>query len=533
MLSKRPSRRAFLQAAGIPMASGLSGLPLLASPRPLWSSHGGGMPAGGEDSLPIEVENGASPSIRVKEAVLYPFDDHSIPFTWNLRLQLIMGKKMGRPAPIVLAAGKDGEPDNLHARYYGTVIQVGDELRMWYMGSGDKLNLKGGKFLSMYAVSNDGIKWEKPKLGLIEYNGSKQNNIVDLMRGQYGISEHVVIYEPDDPDPSRRFKMVFESSKYQNRLAVAFSADGLRWTESTLNPLASGLEESGLIKYNGCYYVNGQGGGQYGSGRQMTTFASYDFEHWTTATALSFKRAPQVELDPDKVNTVEEVHLGASLIVRGNVILGVYGMWHGVPSGDRSYITMDLGLIVSNDGLHFREPIQDFHFVPCFEELDVPLGRGPSVAQGQGMVSIGDKTLYWYEAWGTGGVRLATWERDRLGYFRPFPSPATNPYSRSLPASLISCPMKLAREGGRIFINADGLSDLAELKVELQDREFKPIPGYSGEDCVPIRTSGFRQAVTWRGKDKLEAFPHPIRVRVAFGGERWEDSKLYAIYVTM
>jgi hypothetical protein len=182
--------------------------------------------------------------------------------------------------------------------------------------------------------------------------------------------------------------------------------------------------------------------------------------------------------------------------------------------------------------LHFREPIQDFHFVPCFEELDVPLGRGPSVAQGQGMVSIGDKTHYWYEAWGTGGVRLATWDRDRFGYFSTFPSPATNPYSRSLPASLVSCPMKLYREGGRVFVNADGLSDLAELKVELQDREFKPIPGYSGDDCVPIRTSGFRQAVTWRGKEKLEAFSHPIRIRVVFGGERSEDVKLYAIYVT-
>jgi hypothetical protein len=40
----------------------------------------------------------------------------------------------------------------------------------------------------------------------------------------------------------------------------------------------------------------------------------------------------------------------------------------------------------------------DFHFVPCFEELEVPVGRGPSVAQGQGMANIGDKTLYWYEA---------------------------------------------------------------------------------------------------------------------------------------
>jgi len=528
MSPKQPSRREFLWATGVPIASGLSGLPLVALPRPLLPNRGGGLPQGGEDSLPIEVENGASPSIRVREAVLFPFDDHSIPFTWGLKLQLVMGKKPGRPNPIVLPHGQPGEPDNVTVRYYGSVIQVGDELRMWYMGAGDKLNLKGGKFLPLYAVSKDGIKWEKPKLGLIEYNGSKQNNIVDLMGGQYGISEHVVIHEPEDPDPSRRFKMVFESFKYHNRLAVAFSPDGLRWTESSKNPVASGLEESGLIKYNGCYYVNGQGGGQYGSGRKMVTFASYDFEHWTEATALSFRRGPIVELDPDKWNSLEEVHLGASLISRGNVILGIYGMWHGTPTSDRSYVAMDLGLIVSNDGLHFREPIPDFRFLPSFEELGASR-NAPSVAQGQGMANIGDQTLYWYEAWGTGQVRLATWERDRLGYYSPF---MHNPPDGGPPVSLVSCPMKLAREGGRVFINADGLSDEAELRVELLDREFKPIPGYSGEDCVPIRTSGFRQAVTWRGKENLEAFHHPIRVRVLFGGERPEDVKLYAIYVT-
>ena len=108
----------------------------------------------------------------------------------------------------------------------------------------------------------------------------------------------------------------------------------------------------------------------------------------------------------------------------------------------------------------------------------------------------------------------------------------TFPYSKSLPASLISCPLKLARAGGRVFINADGLSERVELRVELLDREFKPLPGCTVQDCVPMRTSGFRQAVSWQGKEGLEAFPHPIRVRVAFGGERPEDVKLYAIYVT-
>jgi len=41
---------------------------------------------------------------------------------------------------------------------------------------------------------------------------------------------------------------------------------------------------------------------------------------------------------------------------RGNVLLGIYGQWHGDRSGDRHLVTMDLGLVLSNDGLHYRSP---------------------------------------------------------------------------------------------------------------------------------------------------------------------------------
>jgi len=486
--------------------------------------NAGASPERGESPGSIVVENSSLP-VQVQEAVLFSFDDQSIPFSSGLKLDLLMGKKPGHANPIVVRQGQPGEPDSERVRYYGTVIEVGEELRMWYLGRGDKYDPSGGPLRLLYAVSKDGIHWEKPKLALIDYNGSKQNNLVDLMEGKYGLSESVVIYDPEDPDPARLFKLVFEAGKYGNRLAVAYSPDGLRWNESPKNPLGPVLEPSGLIRFNGYYYVNGQGGGYISAGlnRMMVTFASYDFEHWTQAGALSFHRAPITEYSLQQWNTLEEVHLGASLMGRGNVILGVYGMWHGVPSGDRSYVTMDLGLVVSNDGLHFREPIPGFKFLPSREELEVPLGRGPSLARGQGMVGIGDKTLYWYEAWGSGGVRLATWERDRFGYLRPFNN-ARDPH-------VVSCPMRFERAGARLFLNADGLSDNTQLTVELLGRDFQPLPGYSGEDCVPLRTSGFRQAVRWRNKETLEAFSLPTHLRVKFEGVRPEDAKLYAIYV--
>ncbi|GED83271.1 hypothetical protein [Streptomyces sp. 6-11-2] len=72
-----------------------------------------------------------------------------------------------------------------------------------------------------YAESADGIHWTKPDLGLVDFNGSTANNI--LLKGVQGTS---VLYDPEDPDPSRRYKLITLASK----LSVAFSADGIHFT---------------------------------------------------------------------------------------------------------------------------------------------------------------------------------------------------------------------------------------------------------------------------------------------------------------
>ena len=69
-----------------------------------------------------------------------------------------------------------------------------------------------------YAVSRDGLQWEKPELNLVELEGSKRNNL--LLRGPHGAG---VFKDPDDPDPQRRYKMFHAGD------SLRFSADGLHW----------------------------------------------------------------------------------------------------------------------------------------------------------------------------------------------------------------------------------------------------------------------------------------------------------------
>ena len=492
----------------------------------------------------IIVNNGTADSATT-EAVLFPFDDVTIPFTAGLRMELIAGKTPGVKNPIVLENGPAGTPDDFLVKFYGTIIPIDGELRMWYMAQGNNDDANGfeEQFKICYATSSDGINWEKPHLGLVDYNGNKNNNIIKLQKNgkNLGFSACPIMYEPDDPDPKRRFKSAFESGDYGNCIAVAFSPDGLEWDVPDYNPVAPMLEQTGLIKINGCYMVNGQGGRHFGQGRKLATFASYDFEHWTQSACMGFRR-DNLPPRPMKYewNTSEEVHLGAGLWDRGNVVLGVYDMWHGPPTSDRGDIKMDLGFIVTHNGLHYTEPIPDFKIIPSYEELDSPSNKivRNAVSHGQGMANIGDNTFLWYESWGDGtGVRLAKWQRDRLGYFQKYDYPGRPAYLPpdgifvDVDPHFVTCPFTIDKPTS-VLANVDGLSQYSELKVEVLTKEFIPIPELSGDNAIPLKKSGLKEPISWKSGNSINSSVKEFRLKVTSAGIRPEDVKIYALYLS-
>jgi hypothetical protein len=129
-----------------------------------------------------------------------------------------------------------------------------------------------------YATSKDGIKWDKPNLGLIEYNGSKQNNIV--WRGPHGAG---IFKDLHENDPDRRFKMIIQG------LAVSYSADGIHWTDKVK---VKGVSVAGdthnnalwaptLNKYVGITRTWIKKEGRIKREREVARIESDDFENWT------------------------------------------------------------------------------------------------------------------------------------------------------------------------------------------------------------------------------------------------------------
>ena len=107
-----------------------------------------------------------------------------------------------RPEPkeVVLVADSPWEGNT--SGYYG-VFRDGDMYKMIYRGWQHDEKMKAAhKEVTCYAESKDGITWTKPNLGLFEWEGSKENNIVWLGPGTHNFTAFLDA-NPDAPADAR------------------------------------------------------------------------------------------------------------------------------------------------------------------------------------------------------------------------------------------------------------------------------------------------------------------------------------------
>ena len=519
----------------------------------------------------------ANAPMTIDEATLFSFDDVLIPYKQNLYIQMVPAEKYaGNP---VVTRGDAGTPDEHDVKFNGSVICHEGKFRMWYVAI-DKEAMQFpppsiaptrtfAGFRLAYAESEDGIHWVKPNLGLVEYRGSRDNNLVVIDPPEIMGNHLVVLDEPDDPDPSRRFKMMRRmrgfplrgfppvqltegyALRVHNTTVPLYSADGLRWhlavdtdivdyalpEEGLIFP--ENFEQSGFYKWQGLYYLTGQQTEPWAwlpngepAGRVMTVFRSLDLVNWSPTKALGFVRYGYRSAPPGHG---EEAHLAGSVWNRRNVLVATYGLWHGAPNAiDRR---MDIGLLISNDGIHFREPVPDFVFTKRGDPGSWDEG---GLLTGQGFENVGDRTYVYYGHYDLshprstdreagripkpgGGVGLAMLERDRFGFLTP--------KDPSRPAAFVTGVLGVS-DGATIWVNAEGLSREARLRIELISQLERPLPDYSGKSSAILTDSGLRSPVLWNGDDgQIRNLREPIRIRVSFEGSQRDAIKLYALYV--
>lgn len=133
-----------------------------------------------------------------------------------------------------------------------TVLPPGEAglWRLWYTSAGvrRKLPEMPQDVLLHLAVSRDGVRWERPDLGLFKAAGSRGNNILVFDDGTPCSRACRIFHEPAEPDPARRYKMI----DYQPSYYLSYSADGLTWRRHSADPVwpngaGDGLEETNFF----------------------------------------------------------------------------------------------------------------------------------------------------------------------------------------------------------------------------------------------------------------------------------------------
>ncbi|MSU66400.1 MAG: hypothetical protein EXS38_09935 [Opitutus sp.] len=78
-------------------------------------------------------------------------------------------------------------------------------------------------------------------------------------------------------------------------------------------------------------------------------------------------------------------------------------------------------------------------------------------------------------------MRLATWDRDRLGMLKPiYPSGVSGNPTADNYCQAVSCSVKVSAGGkARMFVNASGLGTHSRLRITLLDAAFQPMPDYT------------------------------------------------------
>ena len=146
--------------------------------------------------------------------------------------------QLHHPEPKEVALLHD-EPWEGSGSGYHSVFQDGDCFRMYYKSwqltvTPDKLNTGEHPLYCCYAESDDGIHWRKPSLGLHDFQGSKENNIV-MVGGTGGLVNvdpgHPAVFKDDNPaaPSSARYKAIVRSSGPHGLLALQ-SPDGIHWS---------------------------------------------------------------------------------------------------------------------------------------------------------------------------------------------------------------------------------------------------------------------------------------------------------------
>ena len=440
-------------------------------------------------------------------------DDYLIERIEGVRLVL------NRPVPREVAIVHD-RPWEGNVSFYHTVFRDGNFYRMYYRGA--HASAGPNEFsdaVVCYAESGDGIHWTKPDLGLVEFNGSKRNNIVWAGLGGHTLAVFKDLSPECKTDErykavAKLYKTLADGTPYGRGIYPYKSADGIHWSLMKDSPvITEGAMDSQNLAFwdsvRGCYvdYHRGSRGeaeGQLGSGvRDVLTCTSDDFLHWTEPEWLEYPGAPSEHLYTNQITPYFRAP---------HIYMGFPKRF--VPSHTR--VVQDTG--GTSDAV-FMTSRDEKSFKRWGEALIRPGPQRERWVNRNNMVAWGiletkssipgtpnEMSIYSVEGYkGFEGCKMRRYTQRLDGFV-----------STQAPLSGGELTTKtLTFEGAQLVINYS-TSAAGSIRTELQDGDGRAIEGLGLADSVELFGDEVEEVVTWKGGGELSHLAgKPVRVRFA------------------
>ena len=372
--------------------------------------------------------------------------------------------------------------------------------------------------MTAYAESTDGIHWCKPSLGVIEYDGSRDNNLV-----WDGAAANMAPFRDDNPDcpPTERYKAIVRGRD----VFALVSPDGLRWKLASETPILTDRPfDSHNIAFwddqTGRYvaYTRGvRSDGRLGQGmkdrfkggvRWVRRATSSDFRHWSALEPINTGEAPREEFYTNA--TVRYDRAPDLLLMFPSRFASARQPKPGWSFGDG---VNDIVLLSSRDGLHFDRTFLEAFIRPGpdqgnWHERSLYMERGILQTAPQEM------SLYCMQNWRLPTVHIRRYTLRTDGFVS-----INAGYDQG---ELITRPFRFSGASLRLNYAA---SAVGWLRVEIQDSNYGPIDGFGFDDCRQVIGDKLDGLVRWRnGSDVSKLAGRTVRLRIVMS-----DCDLYAL----
>jgi hypothetical protein len=430
------------------------------------------------------------------------------------------------PVPQEIAVNCDKPWEGNGCGYY-TVLHDKQEsvYRMYYHAWQIPTGIEAGGPLSIaYFESKDGITWERPNLGLVEFEGSTDNNIIlDKMGDGTGCHDFSPFIDGNpDATPEARYKATGAGAATNKGVWAYQSPDGIHWTPMADGPVFTegafdsqnvsfwSTEEQQYVLY---YRVFSDGG--YKGTRLVNRAVSKDFLNWTDEGTIAFPEGegpqPLAQFYVSQLKPYERaphLYIGfpARYVDHGlTASTPLLPEWelrekrmtvsprYGTAATDSVYIT-------SRDGKNFRQ------------SNDVFLRPGLRTRHNW---SYGDNYIAWHVV-ETESTRddapkelslyatesYFTGRDSRLRRYTLRIDGFASVHAKLQEGAFTTKPLTFS--GKELSLNV-ATSAAGMVKVAIHNPDGTPVPGYTLEDCDLIYGDSLDRVVSWQGNTSVES----------------------------